>query len=323
MQLDRYKTHDIEIVVDRIIVDAADRYRISQSVATALLHGKGIMMLLDAKGEVHHFSKFLMDPETGLAYDEPAPNTFSFNSPYGACPVCNGLGEIEKITEESVIPDRSLTISMGGIAPLGEFRDIWIFKKVDAILKRHKLNLSTPIEKIPPDVIRVLLYGEETPVAVESKKYPGTDWNVKFEGIIRFLEKQKDTGSEKIQRWVKDFMDITVCPECKGARLKKESLHFKIDNTNIATLANLDINQLHAWFEGLEGRMNERQNLIAQEVLKEIRKRIGFLLDVALTTSVSTGRSGLYPEEKPKESGWPPKSVPSLWGCFTYWMNLA
>lgn len=282
MQVDRYKTHDIEIVVDRVIVEAGDRYRISQSVATALLHGKGIMMLLDDKGGVHHFSKFLMDPETGIAYDEPAPNTFSFNSPYGACPECHGLGEIEKITEESVIPDPALSISKGGIAPLGELRDIWIFKKIEAILKRYKVNLGTPISKFPREVIDILLYGEDIPVPVESKKYPGTDWNVKFEGIIQFLEKQRDTGSEKIQTWIKEYMEISLCPECKGARLKKESLHFKIDNTNIAELAVLDIQQLGAWFVGLEDRISERQKLIGQEVLKEIRKRIGFLLDVGL-----------------------------------------
>lgn len=282
MQVDRYKTHDIEIVIDRIIVAQEDRYRISQSVGTALLHGKGIMMLMEAGGQVHHFSKFLMDPETGLAYDEPAPNTFSFNSPYGACPVCNGLGMIEEVTESSVMPIPALSISRGGIAPLGEYRDIWIFKQIAAILKKHKLTLSTPINKIPQEVINILMRGENEPVAVASKKYPGTDWNVKFEGIINFLEKQKESGSDKIQRWVKDFMDIAICPECHGARLKKESLHFKIDNTDIAELANLDIQQLAQWFEGLENRMNDKQNAIAKEVLKEIRKRIGFLLDVGL-----------------------------------------
>lgn len=282
MQVDRYKTHDIEIVIDRIIVAQEDRYRISQSVGTALLHGKGIMMLMEADGQVHHFSKFLMDPETGLAYDEPAPNTFSFNSPYGACPACNGLGTIEEITESSVMPNPALSISRGGIAPLGEYRDIWIFKQIAAILKKYKLTLSTPINKIPQEVINILMHGEDEPVAVASKKYPGTDWNVKFEGIINFLQKQKESGSDKIQNWVKDFMDIAICPECNGARLKKESLHFKIDNTNIAELANLDIQQLAQWFEGLENRMNHKQNAIAKEVLKEIRKRIGFLLDVGL-----------------------------------------
>lgn len=282
MQVDRYKTHDIEIVIDRIIVAQEDRYRISQSVGTALLHGKGIMMLMEADGQVHHFSKFLMDPETGLAYDEPAPNTFSFNSPYGACPACNGLGTIEEITESSVMPNPALSISRGGIAPLGEYRDIWIFKQIAAILKKYKLTLSTPINKIPQEVINILMHGEDEPVAVASKKYPGTDWNVKFEGIINFLQKQKESGSDKIQNWVKDFMDIAICPECNGARLKKESLHFKIDNTNIAELANLDVQQLAQWFEGLENRMNHKQNAIAKEVLKEIRKRIGFLLDVGL-----------------------------------------
>lgn len=282
MQVDRYKTHDIEIVIDRIIVAQEDRYRISQSVGTALLHGKGIMMLMEEDGQVHHFSKFLMDPETGLAYDEPAPNTFSFNSPYGACPACNGLGTIEEITESSVMPNPALSISRGGIAPLGEYRDIWIFKQIAAILKKYKLTLSTPINKIPQEVINILMHGEDEPVAVASKKYPGTDWNVKFEGIINFLQKQKESGSDKIQNWVKDFMDIAICPECNGARLKKESLHFKIDNTNIAELANLDIQQLAQWFEGLENRMNHKQNAIAKEVLKEIRKRIGFLLDVGL-----------------------------------------
>ena len=282
MQVDRYKTHDIEIVIDRIIVAQEDRYRISQSVRTALLHGKGIMMLMEADGQLHHFSKFLMDPETGLAYDEPAPNTFSFNSPYGACPACNGLGTIEEITESSVMPNPALSISRGGIAPLGEYRDIWIFKQIAAILKKYKLTLSTPINKIPQEVINILMHGEDEPVAVASKKYPGTDWNVKFEGIINFLQKQKESGSDKIQNWVKDFMDIAICPECNGARLKKESLHFKIDNTNIAELANLDIQQLAQWFEGLENRMNHKQNAIAKEVLKEIRKRIGFLLDVGL-----------------------------------------
>lgn len=282
MQVDRYKTHDIEMVIDRVVVEVTDRFRISQSVATALLHGKGIMMLLDGKGRTHHFSKFLMDPETGIAYDEPAPNTFSFNSPYGACPSCHGLGEIEKITEESVIPNPALSISKGGIAPLGALRDIWIFKKIEAILKRYKVSLSTPIAKIPREVIDIILYGEDIPVPVASKKYPGTDWNVKFEGIIQFLEKQKDTGSEKIQTWIKEYMEVTLCPECNGARLKKESLHFKIDNKNIAELAVLDIQQIAAWFDGLETRLSERQNQIAQEVLKEIRKRIGFLLDVGL-----------------------------------------
>lgn len=282
MQVDRYKIHDIEIVMDRIVADPKDRARIGQSINKSLKEGKGIMMVMEENGKVYHFSKFLMDPETGLAYDEPAPNTFSFNSPYGACPTCNGLGQIEEITKESVIPDPSLSISRGGILPLGEYRDIWIFKKIEAILKRYKLTLSSPIKDIPKEVINILLYGDDEPVAVASVKYPGTEWNTKFEGIISFLEKQKEEGSDAIKKWVDDFTISKTCPECNGARLKKESLHFKLDNTNIAELALLDINALKKWFDGLENRLNEKQRIIATEVLKEIRKRIGFLLDVGL-----------------------------------------
>jgi excinuclease ABC subunit A len=299
MQLDRFKIHDIEMVIDRIVPTATDRYRISQSINTALKEGKGVIMVQEenlpagppseaerragkAGGKVHHFSKFLMDPKTGLSYDEPAPNNFSFNSPYGACPTCNGLGQIEEITEASVIPDKKLSISRGGILPLGEYRDIWIFKKIEAILKRYKLTLTTPIKDIPKEALHVLLYGDEMPVAVASVKYPGTEWNTQFEGIVNFLQKQKEEGSESIKKWVDDFTITKICPECHGARLKKESLHFKIDNKNIAELAQLNIDVLKKWFDGLENRISDKQNQIAVEVLKEIRKRIGFLLDVGL-----------------------------------------
>jgi len=282
MQVDRYKIHDIEIVMDRIVVDAKDRARIGQSINKSLKEGKGVMMVMEENGKVHHFSKFLMDPKTGLSYDEPAPNTFSFNSPYGACPTCNGLGQIEEITEASVIPDKSLSISRGGILPLGEYRDIWIFKKIEAILKRYKLTLSSPIKDIPKEAINVMLYGDDIPVAVASVKFPGTEWSTKFEGIISFLDKQREEGSEAMRKWVDDFTVSRICPDCNGARLKKESLHFKIDNKNISELAVLDINELKKWFDGLENRLNEKQRLIATEILKEIRKRIGFLLDVGL-----------------------------------------
>jgi len=282
MQVDRFKIHDIEIVVDRIVVDKKERHRIGQSVNKALKEGKGVLIALDEQGHDYHYSKFLMDPKTGLSYDEPAPNNFSFNSPYGACPVCNGLGQIEEITEESVIPDKSLSISRGGILPLGEYRDIWIFKKIEAILKRKKLTLSTPLKDVPADVVKTLLYGDDVPVAVASVKYPGTEWNTRFEGIINFLQKQRDEGSEAIRNWVEDFTIVKTCPECDGARLKKEALHFKIDNTNIAQLSFLDINALKKWFDGLEDRISDKQKVIASEILKEIRKRIGFLLDVGL-----------------------------------------
>jgi len=283
MQVDRYKTHDIEIVVDRVKVDKKDKYRISQSIATAMQQGKGLMQVVDAEtNELHYFSKHLMDPETGLSYDEPAPNAFSFNSPYGACPSCNGLGQIEEITPESVIPNPELSISRGGIAPLGEFRDIWIFKKIQSILKKYGLSISKPIKDLPEEVLELLLYGKEISVSVKSVKYPGTEWQTRFEGIIKFLEKQKESGSDKIQQWINDYTISRQCPECNGLRLKKESLHFKIDDKNIGELALLDVNALAAWFENLESRLNERQNRIAGEVLKEIRKRINFLLDVGL-----------------------------------------
>lgn len=282
MQLDRYKIHDIEIVIDRIVADEEDRFRISQSLKTALHHGKGIIILRDEEGNLFHFSKYLMDPTTGLSYDEPAPNNFSFNSPYGACPTCNGLGQIEEITKESIIPNPKLSISRGGIAPLGEFRDIWIFKKIDAILKHYKCAITTPIENLPKEVIDILLFGDQIEIAVDSVKYPGTMWNTTFEGIVNFLQKHQEGSSDKIQQWVSEFTVVNVCPDCQGYRLKKESLHFKIADKHIGELALMDITTLSNWFEDVESRMTERQRLIGKEVLKEIRKRIGFLLDIGL-----------------------------------------
>lgn len=282
MQLDRYKIHDIEIVIDRIVAEESDRFRITQSLKSALQHGKGVLMIREESGEIHYFSKYLMDPETGLSYEEPAPNSFSFNSPYGACPSCNGLGVMEEITRESIFPDPSLSITRGGIAPLGEYRDIWIFKKIEALLKHYKCSLSTPIKDLPEAVIEVLLYGDKIEVAVDSVKYPGTQWNTTFEGIINFLQKYQEGSSDKIQEWVAEFTISKTCPECQGYRLKKEALHFKLDGTHIGELAMLDIQGLANWFEGLESRLSEKQQRIGAEVLKEIRKRIGFLLDIGL-----------------------------------------
>lgn len=282
MQLDRYKIHDIEIVIDRIVADESDRFRITQSLKSGLQHGKGVIMIREENGEIHHFSKYLMDPETGLSYDEPAPNLFSFNSPYGACPTCNGLGITEEITRESIIPDPSLSITRGGIAPLGEYRDIWIFKKIQAILKHYKCSMSTPIKDLPEEVVKVLLYGDKIEVAVDSVKYPGTQWNTTFEGIVNFLQKYQEGSSDKIQDWVSEFTITQTCPDCQGYRLKKEALHFKIAERHIGELAVMDIRTLSDWFEGLEERITEKQNIIGAEVLKEIRKRIGFLVDIGL-----------------------------------------
>ncbi|MCF2446360.1 excinuclease ABC subunit UvrA [Dyadobacter sp. CY345] len=287
MQLDRYKVHDIEIVVDRVVPkaeseDPQSRYRLSQSVATAIKQGKGALMVLDEKGETYYFSQNLMDPESGISYDDPSPNNFSFNSPYGWCPTCQGLGMVEEITEDSIIPDRSLSISKGGIAPMGEYRDAWIFKQMEVLLKPFKVNLNTPLEKFPEEAIKMVLYGSEEPVAVPSKKYPGTEWDTKFDGIVNFLKRQQETGNDKIQDWLKDFMTTNVCPECHGKRLRKESLHFKIDGKDIADLSNRDVRELSNWLVDLEDRLEERQRVIGHEVLKEIRKRVGFLLDVGL-----------------------------------------
>jgi excinuclease ABC subunit A len=288
MQLDRYKIHDIEIVIDRLVPKTEDRYRLSQSIQTALKQGKGAMQMLDGAGQLVYFSQNLMDPESGISYDEPSPNSFSFNSPYGACPVCNGLGVVEEITEESVIPDKSLSISRGAIAPLGEYRELWIFKEIEAILKKYKLNLTTPVVKFPEDLLHALMYGTEDEASVPSKK--DTDradvredyYSFKFEGIVNFLKRQQENSTDKIQEWLKDFMVVKSCPECDGARLKKESLYFRIDQKNISELARMDISELTAWFDGLESRLSDRQNTIAKEILKEIRKRIGFLLDIGL-----------------------------------------
>ncbi|WP_421829021.1 excinuclease ABC subunit UvrA [Larkinella sp.] len=288
MQLDRYKVHDVEIVIDRIVPKPEDRYRLSQSVQTALKQGKGAMQILDEKNQLTYFSQNLMDPESGISYDEPSPNTFSFNSPYGACPVCNGLGIIEEITEESVIPNKSLSISRGAIAPLGEYRELWFFREIEVILKKYKLSLTTPVEKYPADLLHALLYGTEDESTMPSKKHPGEDYyNFKFEGVITFLKRQQETAdsagrSDKIQEWLKDFTVIKTCPECEGARLKKESLYFRLDTKNISELARMDISELAVWMTDVESRLSNRQNVIAKEILKEIRKRIGFLLDIGL-----------------------------------------
>jgi excinuclease ABC subunit A len=282
MQLDRYKIHDIEIVIDRVIPKAEDRYRISQSVGTTLKLGKGSMLIADEKDNIQYLSQNLMDPESGISYEDPNPNSFSFNSPYGACPSCSGMGIIEEISEEAIIPDKTISITRGGIAPLGEYRDLWIFKQIEIILKSFKTSISVPIDKIPEEALKVILYGSEEPIAVPSKKYPGTDWNTAFEGILTFLKRQQDSDSDKIQDWLKDFMLIKTCPDCEGQRLRKESLHFKINKKNISELSVMDVSDLADWFTNIEKKLTDRQNQIAGEILKEIRKRIGFLNGIGL-----------------------------------------
>jgi excinuclease ABC subunit A len=281
MQVDRYKIHDIEIVIDRLVVKEEDRFRLSGSVQNAMTHGKGTMLVLDPdakKATPQFFSRFLMDPETGIAYDDPAPNTFSFNSPYGACPHCAGMGEVQQITEETVIPDPKLSVSRGAIAPLGEYRDIWIFQQLQLILKKHKASLNTPVEKLDPELLKRLLHGITQDEADDTK----ATYTEPFEGIIPFLRRQMESDSDSIREWIQQYTQAQTCPVCDGYRLKKESLHFKLADKHIGELSVMDINELSAWFVDVESRLSDRQNLIARELLKEIRKRIGFLLEVGL-----------------------------------------
>ncbi|MDB4920970.1 excinuclease ABC subunit UvrA [Mucilaginibacter sp.] len=284
MQVDRYKIHDIDIVVDRLVVDESDTKRLYTSIQAALKIAKGIIRIGDKDNNVAYYSKYLMDPISGISYDEPQPNTFSFNSPYGACEKCNGLGYIFEVDEASVIPNPKLSILNGGLAPLGEYRETWIFQVLKALAKKYEFTLSTPIEKLSKDHLDIILNGstEMITVAVEYNKWNVQSYQVAFDGIIRMLEEQQERRSEEGMDDMENYRVLKTCPVCDGARLKKESLHFKVDNKNIFELACMDIRTLQEWFANLEDRLTERQNVIAKEILKEIRARIVFLLDVGL-----------------------------------------
>jgi excinuclease ABC subunit A len=285
MQVDRYKIHDIDIVVDRLVVSEADSKRLYTSIQTALKIAKGIIRIADKDNNVAYYSKYLMDPVSGISYDEPQPNTFSFNSPYGACEKCNGLGYIFEVDENSVIPNPKLSILNGGLAPLGEYRETWIFQVLKALAKKYEFALSTPIEKLSRDHLDIILNGstEMITVAVEYNKWNVQSYQVSFDGIIRMLEEQQERRGDEGMDDMENYRVLKTCPVCEGARLKKESLHFKVDNKNIFELACMDINNLQDWFANLEDRLTERQNVIAREILKEIRARIVFLLDVGLS----------------------------------------
>ncbi|WP_113651943.1 excinuclease ABC subunit UvrA [Pedobacter namyangjuensis] len=286
MQVDRYKIHDIEIVVDRLIIDQKDHKRLLDSIQTAMRLGKGIIKISDKDNNVAHFSKFLMCPSTGISYDEPQPNSFSFNSPYGACERCDGLGYIFVVDKESVMPNMKLSIINGGLAPLGEYRDVWMFQVLKALGKKYNFSLSTPLEKLGEDNINIILNGtpELLSVAVEYNKWNVQNYQITFDGIIKLLEEQQEKRSDTANADDMDtFRKLKTCPECHGARLKKESLHFKLDGKNIFELSEMDIQSLKNWFLDVEDRLNDRQNTIAKEILKEIRARIGFLTDVGLT----------------------------------------
>ena len=285
MKLDRYKTHDIEVVVDRIIVDIEKRDRISASIETAMKLGNDFIMVMEMKsGKVRPFSKHLMDPESGLSYEEPSPNTFSFNSPYGTCPSCKGLGKVNKVEMERVIPDDSLSINEVGIKPFGEVRDNMTFKQLRSLSKKYKFSFATPIKDIPKEALNTILHGGDESVNVDLK-YGVHDfsYNLAYEGLVKMLERwYQESKSDKIRRWAEEFMTIVECPECTGYRLKQESLHFKIDDHHIGQLGQMDLNEVNEWFVGLEDRLSEKQNAIGKDVIKEIRLRLGFLLEVGL-----------------------------------------
>ncbi|RYD91758.1 MAG: excinuclease ABC subunit UvrA, partial [Sphingobacteriales bacterium] len=285
MQVDRYKIHDIDIIVDRLVVGEKDSKRLYTSVQAALKLAKGIIRIADKDNNVFYFSKYLMDPVSGISYDEPQPNTFSFNSPYGACEKCNGLGYIFEIDEASVIPNPKLSIEKGGLAPLGEYRETWIFQVLKSLAKKFEFSLTVPIEKLEREKLDIILNGteEKINVAVEYNKWNVQNYSINFEGIVRMLEDQQERRNDEGMDDMENYRVLRTCPVCEGARLKKESLHFKVDNKNIFELASMDIITLKEWYDGLEGRLNERQNVIAKEILKEIRARIGFLLDVGLS----------------------------------------
>jgi excinuclease ABC subunit A len=285
MRLDRYKTHDIEVVIDRLIVNSSSEKRLVETIKTALYTGNNILMVIDVDDEKpRYFSKELMCPISGIAYPSPEPNTFSFNSPKGACSKCNGLGITNEINFNKVIPDDSISIKSGGIIPLGEEKNSWIFKQLHLIADRYGFKLSDAIKSIPEEALTIILNGGNEKFSIASKTMGVTrKYEIDFEGITSFIENQyKSSESRSIKRWAKGFMDEVTCSSCEGKRLKKESLHFKIDNKNISDLAKLDINELAEWFHNLDAKLSERQLTIASEILKEIKTRIQFLLDVGL-----------------------------------------
>jgi excinuclease ABC subunit A len=287
MKVDRYKTHDIEIVIDRMAIDESEDTdkRLNESIKTAMYHGDDIMMIIEQESqEVRYFSRNLMCPSTGISYPNPEPNNFSFNSPKGACENCNGLGVVNEINLKKIVPNPKLSIKAGGFAPLGEMKSSWIFKQLEIIAQKYDFKLSDPIETIPEDAMDMILNGGNEKFSVVSKVMGITkEYKIDFEGISNFIKNQYDeSNTASLKRWAKEFMDENECPVCEGSRLRKESLYFKIDDKNIGELVHLDINELFDWFKELPEKLSEKQNAIAVEVIKEIESRLQFLLDVGL-----------------------------------------
>jgi excinuclease ABC subunit A len=297
IQLDRYKVHNVEIVIDRIPVNQSYKQRINESIVIAMKRGKGTIMIMDAdSGLMKYYSRHLMCPVSGISYSEPAPNNFSFNSPYGACEKCNGMGEVAEIDIRKIIPDPKKSIKKGGITPIGEYKSTWIFYQLEALSEKFEFSLNDPINDISEQAMNAILYGADELMNVKSKAgVRSGNYRMQFEGIIGFIERMaRENPTASIQRWAAEFTNHIECPQCNGTRLKKEALYFKIDNKNIAELSSMNIVQLKEWFYNLEERIDNKQQIIAKEVLKEIRSRINFLLDVGLNyLSLSRGSKTL------------------------------
>lgn len=290
MQVDRYKIHDIEVVVDRLKVTDEFRHRLSQSVQQTLKMGKDLMFVhVEGSSETTSYSKQLMCADTGLSYEEPSPNSFSFNSPYGACPTCKGLGSVFTIDMDLVLPDRSKSVREGALTPLGEERDASVFQQVETFAKKNKIKLDIPVEKLPEEHINLLLYGDKNinaslEVNTDDETIPN-EYTGSYEGIIPMLKRwfASSYSTEALRDWVQKYMTLKTCPACNGARLKKESLWFLVDGKNISALSEMNLDKLYAWFDGIELRLNNKQRTIAKDVIKEIRERLTFLLNVGLT----------------------------------------
>lgn len=287
MKVDRYKTHDIEIVIDRMAIDTEEDTdkRLSESIKTAMYHGEDVMMVIEQESqEVRFYSRNLMCPTSGISYPNPEPNNFSFNSPKGACSCCNGLGTVNEINLQKIIPNPKSSIKNGGFAPLGEYKSSWIFKQLEIIAQKYDFKITDAIEDIPQEALDMILYGGNEKFSVVSKVMGITkDYKIDFEGISNFIKNQYDNSdSASIKRWAKEFMDENNCPECEGTRLRKESLYFKLNGKNIGELVQMDVAELSEWFADLPNHLSEKQHVISTEILKEITARLQFLLDVGL-----------------------------------------
>lgn len=285
MKLDRYKNHSIEIVVDKLCVQQKDDKRLHASVATAMQQGEGQLMVYDAETEtVRHYSKRLMCPETGLSYRDPAPHNFSFNSPQGACPRCKGLGYVSLIDMDKVIPDRNLSVYEGAIQPLGKYKNSMIFWQIDALLEKYDADVKTPVKDLPEEALNEILNGSMDRVRIKSQLvHTSSDYYVTYEGLVKYIQMmQENETSASAQKWAEQFSKTVTCPECGGRRLNKEALHFRMADKNIAELSAMDIGELYDWMLHVEERLTDRQRKIAPEILKEIRSRLKFLMDVGL-----------------------------------------